>query len=105
MIVGKFVTEMNELLGDRHIRVRLSEAAVDQVITAGFDPKMGARPVRRMLNDMVKVPLSKKILFENLGANTVVVVDYRDGAFALDAQPITASSLPVVDSDGFIVLA
>ena len=105
MIVSKFVNEMNELLGDRQIRVRLSESAVDQVIATGFDPKMGARPVRRMLNDMVKVPLSKKILFENLGANTVVVVDYRDGAFVLDAQPMTtASTMPVVDANGFIVL-
>ena len=105
MIVTKFVNEINELLSDRQIRIRLSEAAVEQVIATGFDPKMGARPVKRMLNDMVKTPLSKKILFENLGSNTIVVVDYRDGAYQLDAQAMTsASTLPVVDSNGFIVL-
>ena len=42
-IVVKFVNEMNELLTDKNIRVKLTEAAVDHLVEQGFDSKMGAR--------------------------------------------------------------
>lgn len=103
-IVTKFVTEINELLQDRQLKVRLTEAAIDEVIKTGFDPKMGARPVKRKLTDMIKVPLSKKILFENLAQNSVVVVDYKDGEYTFDTQPGTANTIPVVDANGYIQL-
>lgn len=104
-IVGKFVNEINDLLADRQIRVRLSETAVDHIIDVGFDAKMGARPLQRKINDMIKVPLSKKILFEDLGPNTIVVVDYIDGKITLDAQTVfDIAPQPIVDSNGYIIL-
>ena len=71
-IVGKFIGEVNDLLQDKHIKIRLSEAAVDYLIETGFDAKMGARPLQRKINEVIKVPLSKKILFENIGENCTV---------------------------------
>ena len=104
-IVGKFVNEINDLLTDRQIRVRLSEAAVDRVIELGFDSKMGARPLQRKINDMIKVPLSKKILFDNLGPNTIVTVDYQDGEITFDTQTVfDIAPQPIVDSNGYIIL-
>lgn len=104
-IVSKFVNEINELLADRQIKVRLTDAASDEIVKTGFDPKMGARPVQRKINDIIKVPMSRKILFENLGPNTVVVVDFKDGKYEFDAQIVAGIDLPTVDEHGFIVMA
>ena len=38
----------------------------DQLIEDGFDAKMGARPLQRVINNRIKLPLSKKILFDSL---------------------------------------
>ena len=103
-IVSKFVIEINELLAEKQIKVRLTEAAVDEIIKTGFDAKMGARPVKRKINEIVKVPLSKKILFENLAANSVVVVDYKGGEYTFDSNVVPANTVPTVDERGFIVL-
>lgn len=103
-IVAKFVNELNELMGDKQIKVRLTEVAVDEIIKTGFDAKMGARPVKRKINEIVKVPLSKKILFENLGANSILIVDFKEGAYTFDAQQVINTAVPTVDENGFIVL-
>jgi ATP-dependent Clp protease ATP-binding subunit ClpA len=104
-IVSKFVNEVNDLLVDRQIRVRLSESVVDHFVETGFDPKMGARPLQRKINDAIKVPLSKKILFENLGPNTIVLIDYVNGQLTFDAQTVfDIVPQPIVDSNGYIVL-
>ena len=102
MIVVKFINEMNELLGEKGVRVRLSDSAVEYIIDQGFDPKMGARPLNRKINDLIKVPLSRKILFERFPSNTTMVVDLRDGELVFDS--ILPQIGPAIDSNGFIVL-
>ena len=102
-IVNKFVLEMNDLLSDKSIKVRLTESAVDHVIEQGYDSKMGARPMARKISDLIKVPLSRKILFEKLSGGTVVVVDYRDNKIEFDLQ-YSVSVTPSIDSNGYIVL-
>ena len=100
-IVAKFVNELNELLSDKNIRVRLSEAAVDHLALVGYDAKMGARPLSRKINELIKVPLSKKILFEGITAGSTVVVDYADDKFSFTPE---AAPQPQVDENGFITL-
>jgi ATP-dependent Clp protease ATP-binding subunit ClpA len=104
MIISKFIIEMNELLGEKSIRVKLSEAAIDYLVDQGFDPKMGARPLARKINDLVKVPLSKKILFERLAGNTTVTVDYRNDKLEFDLANTQLAVVPSIDSNGYIVL-
>jgi len=84
-IVIKFVNEMNDLLSDKQVRVALSEAAQDYIIEQGYDRKMGARPLSRKINELIKVPLSKKILFDNL-QNCRVVVDLVDNQLVFDVN-------------------
>jgi ATP-dependent Clp protease ATP-binding subunit ClpA len=103
-IVAKFINEMNELLGDKNLRVRLNEAAVDHIVEQGFDSKMGARPVARKINELIKVPLSKKILFENVPNGSTIVVDYVDSKITFDIQLTQLAVLPTIDSNGYIVL-
>jgi len=103
-IVTKFVNEMNDLLLEKQIKIRLTEAATDYLVEKGFDAKMGARPLAKTINDLIKVPVSKKILFENLGNGSVITVDLQDGAVVFDINTAIASDLPVVDANGFIRL-
>jgi ATP-dependent Clp protease ATP-binding subunit ClpA len=73
------------------------------LVAEGFDSKMGARPLARKINELIKVPLSKKMLFENVPVNSVIVADYADGAVVFDVQASVAA-LPTIDSNGYIVL-
>jgi ATP-dependent Clp protease ATP-binding subunit ClpA len=102
-IVNKFINELNELLLDRQLRVRLTEKAVDELIVNGFDAKMGARPLQRKINDSIKVPLSKKILFENVVEGTTIIVDFVNNNF--EFQTVETSNFQHrIDENGYIVL-
>jgi ATP-dependent Clp protease ATP-binding subunit ClpA len=104
-IVAKFINEMNELLAEKSIKVRLTEAAVDYLSEVGYDPKMGARPLARKINELIKVPLSKKILFEHTPAHSIVTVDCKDKALTFDTHSVYDSATqPMIDSNGYIVL-
>jgi ATP-dependent Clp protease ATP-binding subunit ClpA len=104
-IVAKFINELNELMTDRQLRVRLTERAVDQLIEKGFDAKMGARPLSRKIDELIKVPLSKRILFDHIEAGSTVNVDYRNNEMTFDVVFYkTSDKLPTVNKDGFIVL-
>jgi ATP-dependent Clp protease ATP-binding subunit ClpA len=103
-IVAKFINEMNDLLSEKSLKVRLTEAAVDHLAEVGYDSKLGARPLGRKINDLIKVPLSKKILFENVEANRIVEVDYVDEEFKLTVLEAFPNVAPMIDSNGYIVL-
>jgi ATP-dependent Clp protease ATP-binding subunit ClpA len=102
-IVVKFINELNDLLSEKGIRVRLTETAVDHLAEVGYDAKMGARPLGRKINDLIKVPLSKKILFESVPENTTMVVDYNNKELTFTATA-TSTQQAKVDDHGFIVL-
>jgi len=102
-IVAKFINEINDLLAEKLIRVRLTEAAVERLAEVGYDPKMGARPVARKVNDLIKVPLSKKVLFETIPTNSMIVVDYANEEFTFTTQS-TVTCSPKIDENGYVVL-
>lgn len=104
-IVDKFVVEMNDLLSDKQIKVSLSDAAANHLIAEGYDSKMGARPLARKINELVKVPLSKRILFENI-ANCNVTVDYTDKIeFAIEQNQLPAyPTNKMTDENGYIIV-
>jgi ATP-dependent Clp protease ATP-binding subunit ClpA len=101
-IVAKFINDLNELISDKHIKIAISEACVDWLINHGFDNKMGARPLARQIEESIKVPLSKKILFDHLGAGTNITVDVKDGELVFDVDAKNTKS--AVKQDGLIVL-
>ena len=102
-IVGKFVAEVNDLLSEKQLRLRLAETAVDELIKSGFDSKLGARPLQRKINEEIKVPLSKKILFESVPAGSQITVDFLEGEYIFDIVTPDSTSHRV-DEDGFIIL-
>ena len=65
-IVVKFVDELRSGLASKNIRLDLSEAAVEHLALKGYDSRMGARPLSRKIDELIRVPLSKRILFDQL---------------------------------------
>ena len=103
-IVAKFINEVNDLLNEKSIKIRLTEAAVDHLAKVGYDSKMGARPLGRKINDLIKVPLSKKILFDNVPANSIIEIDWEDEEFTFDLLGQFLTSTPMIDANGYIIL-
>ena len=91
-IVKKFVDELNVLLKDKHVHVKLTADAAELLIKKGFNRKMGARPLARTIDEMVKKPLSKEILFGNLTNGGVVEVGCDKDKIVLNYVEV----LPVV---------
>ena len=103
------MAELNELLADRHIRIRLNDAAADRLIELGFDSKMGARPLAKTINELVKVPISKKILFENIAAHSVINVGCQNKELTFDIVsynmlPVLCDNSAKVDEHGYITV-
>ena len=71
-IVVKFVDELQTSLNAKNIRLTLTEPVIDLLADKGYDPLMGARPLSRKIDELIRVPLSKKILFENLRDCSIV---------------------------------
>ena len=102
-IVAKYLIEINDLLLDKQLRIRLAETAIDELMSKGFDNKMGARPLQRLINEKIKVPLSKKILFDNVPVGSQITVDFLDGEYVFNIV-VPNDTIHKVDDDGFIVL-
>jgi len=94
-IVAKFLAEMNDLLVEKQIRMRFSESLVEHLVEKGFDRKMGARPLSRTINDLIKVPISRRILFDNIALGSIIAVDVIDGAVVFDT--IAPTQLLIAD--------
>ena len=75
MIVGKSIDELNEMLADKNVNIELTLGAKAWLREKGYVPDMGARPLQRVINDNIKKPLSKEILFGNLINGGKVTVD------------------------------
>jgi ATP-dependent Clp protease ATP-binding subunit ClpA len=74
-IVVKFTEELKKSLLEKHnISLNLSEPVVDYLGEKGYDKKMGARPLSRKIDELIRVPLSKKVLFERIKNATVTCV-------------------------------
>ena len=73
-IVKKFIDELNSLLKDKNVHVKLDAEAAELLIAKGFNRKMGARPLQRTIDEMIKKPLSKEILFGKLVNGGVVEI-------------------------------
>jgi ATP-dependent Clp protease ATP-binding subunit ClpA len=65
-IVVKFIDQLRVSLRDKRINISLTESVVDHLALKGYDSKMGARPLNRKIDELIRVPLSKKILFDQL---------------------------------------
>ena len=79
LIVDRLLKETNELLQTNNstVSISLTESARQQLSLDGYEPSMGARPLKRIFEEKIKKPLSKKILFEDL-ENITITVDWNE---------------------------
>ena len=99
-VVVKFVEELQTSLAAKQIRLTLTESVIDLLAEKGYDNKMGARPLGRKIDELIRVPLSKRILFDRLENCTVHAV-IKDNKIEF----ITDEAVkPVVNEQGYIVL-
>ena len=102
-IVNKFVNELKKNLKRKRINITITEPAVNFLAEQGYDRKMGARPLARKIDELIKVPLSEKILFEKLeGVDVTISVNNNEIEFS--CKDCDKKSLPEVSTDGLIVL-
>ena len=97
-VVVKFVDELKTSLLTKGIHLNLSESVVDMLADRGYDSKMGARPLARKIDELIRVPLSKKILFDRL-AECDITADLADDKVVFD---VVKRVVPVVADDGII---
>jgi ATP-dependent Clp protease ATP-binding subunit ClpA len=85
-IVGKFIDELKVQVKDKGVRVKINNAAIDWLIEKGFDPKMGARPLQRIIDKEIKRPLARLMLFGELKNGGALVISTKDNAIVLAAK-------------------
>jgi ATP-dependent Clp protease ATP-binding subunit ClpA len=105
-IVVKFLGELNDLLVEKEIKLHNSEALIDHLTEVGFDPAMGARPLARKISELIKVPLSKKILFDHVDSGSIITVDWinEQVKFTVIAPSLDLLENKTVDENGIIVV-
>ncbi|MDQ0327268.1 ATP-dependent Clp protease ATP-binding subunit ClpA [Rhodopseudomonas julia] len=91
MIVQKFILQLEAQLGDRGVTFELDEAATTWLAENGYDERMGARPLGRLIQEVIKKPLAEEVLFGRLqkgGIVKVTVEEKEDGTTGLKLESI-----------------
>ena len=101
-IVVKFVAQLQTSLAARRIRLALTEEVIDLLAAKGYDHKMGARPLNRKIDELIRVPLSRKILFDQI-ADADITARLVEDQIVFDCA--TAIVTAQLDPDGIIQLA
>jgi ATP-dependent Clp protease ATP-binding subunit ClpA len=88
-VVDKLVVELEAKLGNNDVTLELDDAARDWIAERGYDPKMGARPMARVIQEQIKRPLAEELLFGSLadGGHVKICVG-DDGNLELHAEPV-----------------
>ena len=99
-IVVKFVDELKASMTAKNIRLVLTEPVIDHLADKGYDSKMGARPLSRKIDEVIRVPLSKRILFDRLENCAITAVITADAVeFMIEQDAVTS-----VNTEGIIIV-
>jgi ATP-dependent Clp protease ATP-binding subunit ClpA len=98
-IVGKFLVDLKVMLTDKGVETTISDEAIDFLIDKGFDSKMGARPLQRVIDNDIKTPLSKVLLFGDLKNGGTLHINVKDGAFDLQTVKSKSKEPETVDQN------
>lgn len=88
LVVDKFILELEAQLAQKDVNISVTRAAREWLAEQGFDPKMGARPMKRVIQERIKRPLADDLLFGALSDGGEVSVDLdEDGGLTVEARP------------------
>ncbi len=103
-VVEKFVLQLEAQLMDRNVQIELSPEAAAWLADKGYDDKMGARPLGRVIQEHIKKPLAEELLFGKLAKGGIVQVIVQNGDIVLKIEPasvprITAKKPPLLTAE------
>jgi ATP-dependent Clp protease ATP-binding subunit ClpA len=102
LVVGKFVRELNTRLAEQKISLELTDTLIEHIVKKSDEQKMGARPVRRIINQEITTPLSKKILFDRLQPG-LYRADLVDGKVVFESLT-NIEKFPEISQDGLVIV-
>jgi ATP-dependent Clp protease ATP-binding subunit ClpC len=94
-IVGLMIKRVEEQLKSKDLDIELTDRAKDLLAEKGYDPALGARPLRRTIQRMVEDQLSEKLLYKEFTAGQTVIVDARDGEIVFETATRPPDTPPV----------
>jgi len=103
-VVEKFVLQLEAQLMDRNVTIELTKPAAEWLAEKGYDDKMGARPLGRVIQEHIKKPLAEELLFGTLAKGGVVKVGVKDGKLDLrtegpDSPRLSSKKPPLLTAD------
>ncbi|MDX1785458.1 MAG: ATP-dependent Clp protease ATP-binding subunit ClpA [Roseovarius sp.] len=103
-VVEKFVLQLEAQLMDRNVTIELTAPAAAWLADKGYDDKMGARPLGRVIQEHIKKPLAEELLFGKLAKGGVVKVGIKNGKIDLtvegpDHPRLTGKKPPLLTAD------
>jgi ATP-dependent Clp protease ATP-binding subunit ClpA len=93
-VVEKFVMQLEVQLMERGVSIELTREAAEWIADKGYDDKMGARPLARVIQEHIKKPLAEELLFGKLAKGGLVRVAVADGNLVLESIPPGRPQLP-----------
>jgi len=98
-VVDKFIDEMRNQVKDKGIRIKIDKEATNWLIDNGFDKKMGARPLQRVIDKEIKRSMAKMMLFGELKNGGWLTITVEDNKIVLVAKPkLPKTPLLMVDT-------
>ena len=102
-VVDKFVVQLEAQLMDRNVAIELSKTAAEWLGDKGYDNRMGARPLARVIQEEIKKPLAEELLFGKLSKGGLVKVGIKDGKIDLkiierEATLISRKKVPLLSA-------
>ena len=98
-IVDKFLVELEVQLTERNVTVEATEAARALLARKGYDPKMGARPLQRVIREEIKRPLADEMLFGRLSKGGHLLIDSEGDEFVFPPQDKALPSPPIEEDE------
>ncbi|SLN57163.1 ATP-dependent Clp protease ATP-binding subunit ClpA [Pseudoruegeria aquimaris] len=103
-VVEKFVLQLEAQLLDRNVTIELTKPAAEWLAEEGYDDKMGARPLGRVIQEHIKKPLAEELLFGKLSKGGNVKVAVKDGKIDLqfespEARQLSSRKPPLLTAD------
>lgn len=83
-IVDKIIKELNERLSQNYIRVEITNAVREKIIEEAYDPRYGARPIKRYITKNIENLIAHKLIDENMKVGTTLVVDVKNDEFIIN---------------------
>ena len=97
-IVTKFIDELRVQVKEKSIKIKLDKESTNWLITKGFDPKMGARPLQRVIDKEIKRPLAKMMLFGELRNGGTLAITVSEDKLVMVPTP-KPSKIPLLTVD------